>query len=488
MKNLMHSSSVAIVVACLSLGLALPLAASGSAKPREAAAPKDVIARVGDQSITFGEIETMINSSDMVGMPIPPPGAPERNQVRLMLLDKMVSANLLYLDAVKQGLAENPVYRQDLERVSSAMLAALYREKQEHENLKVTDKEIREYHKKNIVEGTPLTADVRTSIEATIRKERFKARKAATQKKLRQGVEIVIDQAKFDPKGDEKRASSEAVARFGRETVTWGELRAAMTDSTKSGTAGYRSGILDEIIDQRLAAAKARAAGMEKDPVYLARFTEFRKVRLISLYKAKLLPGFEPGEQEIRDYYAKHREKILIQESRKIQMVVLKTKQEADDIKKQIKSGKITLFEAAANHSIDPNAKQTLGEMGWVAKGSGFPDLDRMVFALKIDELGGPVESPAGWHLAKVLDKRDARYHDIKDRETQAQARNLLMHERQNQYVVDLREKKIFPVEVYADKFQRLVDKEAGKIAAKRNKAEKTSSAAPIAEKGSANP
>ena len=213
MKNLTYSSSVAVVAACLSLGLTLPLATSASAKPRNAAAPKDVIARIGDQTITFGEIETMINSSDMVGMPIPPPGTPERNQVRLMLLDKMVSANLLYLDAVKQGMADNPVYRQDLERVSGAMLAALYREKQEHANLKVTDREIREYHKNNIVEGTPLTADVRLSIEATIRKERFKARKAATQKKLRQGVEIAIDQARLDPKGDEKRESREAVAR-----------------------------------------------------------------------------------------------------------------------------------------------------------------------------------------------------------------------------------------------------------------------------------
>src|ERR1700686_562474 len=55
--------------------------------------PKDVIARVGDQTISLHEIDTMINSSSVVGLDIPPPGTPERNAARLSLLDKVISAD-----------------------------------------------------------------------------------------------------------------------------------------------------------------------------------------------------------------------------------------------------------------------------------------------------------------------------------------------------------------------------------------------------------
>ncbi|MCP4811703.1 MAG: hypothetical protein GY888_04270, partial [Planctomycetaceae bacterium] len=78
----------------------------------------------------------------------------------------------------------------------------------------------------------------------------------------------------------------------------------------------------------------------------------------------------------------------------------------------------ITIYQAARDHSIDPNARQTLGEMGWVSQGTGFPELDKLTFSLEPETLGGPVESPAGWHLVTVLDLRDALFEDMVDQET----------------------------------------------------------------------
>ena len=46
-------------------------------------------------------------------------------------------------------------------------------------------------------------------------------------------------------------------------------------------------------------------------------------------------------------------------------------------------------------------------------EGTGFADLDKSTFALEPGELGGPVESPAGWHLVQVVDVRDARFTEI---------------------------------------------------------------------------
>lgn len=472
MKNPMKSSFATILTACFFLGIAFPLGASALAKS------KDVIAKVGDQDITFSQIEIMINSSDVVGMPIPTPGTPQRNEVRLLVLDKVISANLLYLDALKKGMQNNPVYQQDMEGFSRAMLAEQYREKQGLGDIKVTDDEVRKFYKNKIAAGTPFTPDVRMAIEARLRKDRFKTRQAALQKQLRQGVEVVIDQTKLDSKGDAARAGTEVVARIGKETITWGELKKALPNSSKSNAEVAKIDTLNTIIDERIAANKAKAARLDRDPTYLAQVGEFKKVHLISLYKAKLLPEMEPTDREVKEYFEKHKEKIQVPESRKIQMVVLKTKAEAEDVKQKIKSGELTIFEAVSKYSIDPNAKLTLGEFGWVAKGTGFPELDRVTFSLKPDELGGPVESPAGWHLVKVLEVRNARLQNIDDKDTWKAVRNMLLHERLDQYVVNLRTQNIFPVEVYKKTFEQLVRQEQDKIDVKRKKLEKTSAPA----------
>ncbi|MEN8207601.1 MAG: hypothetical protein ABFS24_16595, partial [Pseudomonadota bacterium] len=104
-------------------------AATDTAAKPAAGEPLDVIARVGDQAISFREINTMINSAAIVGLSMPELGSPERDTVRLTLLDKLISANLLYLDAVQKGVDQDPDYQQAVEGFRDAILANLYRSK-----------------------------------------------------------------------------------------------------------------------------------------------------------------------------------------------------------------------------------------------------------------------------------------------------------------------------------------------------------------------
>ena len=148
-----------------------------------------------------------------------------------------------------------------------------------------------------------------------------------------------------------------------------------------------------------------------------------------------------------------------MKEVRKVRMVVLKTEPEAQEVKNKIETGEITIFQAVADFSIAPNAARTLGDIGWVRKGSGFPELDRVTFSLGPDEIGGPVESPAGWHLVQILDMRDAAYNDIEDEATRQAARRRYIDEKLDAYVIGLRNKE-FPVEVYDNVFFDLAQQE----------------------------
>jgi len=439
----------------------------------QAKEPDDVIARVGDQTITFSEIDIMINSSAIVGLTLPAFGSPERNTARMTILDKMVSANLLYLDALKKGADKNAVYQHDVQRFSDTMLGSLYKEKYMVGDLTVTEEEVQDFFNNNIEKGTELTDDVKLGIESVIRKNKFKSRTADMRERLREGTTVVLEEENLDPEGDEKRKASMAVARVDQEKITWGEIKIEATHPSKNSRE-KRVEVLNRIIDQRIMTKKAKEAGMEQDPVYLARVKEFKKVRLVNIYRGKLVEEYSPTDQEIKEYFEKNKDKIVVREVRKVQMVVLKTKKEAEEVKKKIDTGEITIYEAALEYSIDPNAKKTLGEIGWVSRGTGFPELDALTFSLEPEKLGGPVESPAGWHLVKVLDIRDAMHQSIEDEGTRKKTRRMIIHEKQDQYVVNLR-KNVFKVEVYEDVIQRLMKEEAERFKAQKEDAMKKS-------------
>ena len=83
--------------------------------------PEDTIARVGDQTITYSELTTMLNSSALVGLSVPALGTPKRSQVMITLLDKVISANLLYLDALEQGTDGKAPYTTDMKHFEEAV-------------------------------------------------------------------------------------------------------------------------------------------------------------------------------------------------------------------------------------------------------------------------------------------------------------------------------------------------------------------------------
>jgi parvulin-like peptidyl-prolyl isomerase len=425
-------------------------------------AADDIIARVGDQTITLKQIDTMLNSSSMIGMSIPPPGSPERNRYRLTLLDKIISANLLYLDALDKGADQNPVYQHDLEQFIDSTLVTMYRQKDLIGEIQISDEEIMAYYDKHInTEETPFTKDVGMAIEASLRNKKYQARLVGQRERLREGIQVVIDEAQLDPAQDSNRDDAAVVARIDQTAITWGEFGPVLAAPVEPGSVEGRVEALNDEIDRRIMLQKARVAGFEKDIGFQARLNEYRKVHLITMYRARLTEELEPTDDEIRAYFKEHQAQITIPEARKIQMVVMMAKEDAERVKQQIESGEITIYEAARDYSVDPNAKKTLGEMGWVEHGTGFPELDALTFSLSLNEIGGPVESPAGWHLVKVLEIRKPSFTDISQRDTWQKTRRMMLKERQDEYTANLR-KNTYKVEVYNQVLNQLLEEEAG--------------------------
>lgn len=456
----------------------LPLFAAGNATSPEAVAGKadeaiesDVVARVGDQDITFREINVAMNSSAIVGISIPALGTPERDAARIIVLDKFVSANLLYLDALKQGTDRDPQYRRAISRFSNAILAGLYRKHIQAGEITIAEEEIQDWLRKNVESGTELTDDVRLQIESRLRREKLHERVAAAANTLRDGVRVKVYEENLSEKDDATRADDAPLADVGDETITWGGFKdriitagkgATMADPLAFESEGRRTALENEI-DVRIMAQKARAAGLDKERLYTKRVGEYSKTLLTNMHRAGVAQGYEPAEPALRDWYEKNRARFLIPEARSLQMVVVKDRKQAEDIRARIVSGEITIFEAARDYSIAANAGRNLGEVGWVNDGELAPELDKAVFMLGPGELSEPVESPAGWHIARVLDVREAKYTDFSNEETRQLVRRDYLHNRLDEYTAQLR-KTQFPVEVYQDRLLALEQQEANMV------------------------
>ncbi len=61
--------------------------------------------------------------------------------------------------------------------------------------------------------------------------------------------------------------------------------------------------------------------------------------------------------------------------------------------------------ELARLHSEDASAAKG-GELGWVAAGDTVPEFERVMNALRDSEVSQPVQTPFGWHLVQVLERR----------------------------------------------------------------------------------
>ncbi|MDR1165863.1 MAG: peptidylprolyl isomerase [Deltaproteobacteria bacterium] len=136
------------------------------------------------------------------------------------------------------------------------------------------------------------------------------------------------------------------------------------------------------------------------------------------------LAGALVTEQEAEDFYNQHQEDAVHgEEARALQITLplpvalgqtdgadsnrAKIKALAENILAQAQSG-IDFMELARRY-MDPMTLSATnnGDMGWVSRGSGFPELENLLFSLEPGEVGGIVETPFSLHIVKVLERRE---------------------------------------------------------------------------------
>ncbi|MEM7147153.1 MAG: peptidylprolyl isomerase [Verrucomicrobiota bacterium] len=149
-------------------------------------------------------------------------------------------------------------------------------------------------------------------------------------------------------------------------------------------------------------------------------------VRQIAYLENRIKPGILVTEDETREWFEQNKNSTNIPEIVRARQIFLSTvgndtperKQLINDIHRQLTAGEKSFEELAQTHSEDDRTKDQGGDLNYFSR-SRLPEaFTTPVFALEIDEISTPFQTPIGWHIVQLTDRKAPRvtaYEDVRD-------------------------------------------------------------------------
>jgi peptidyl-prolyl cis-trans isomerase C len=197
-----------------------------------------------------------------------------------------------------------------------------------------------------------------------------------------------------------------------------------------------RAAALSAVIEIRLLANEAVAKGFDKSPEYLRRMA-FLQQRALHGEVIEKEVAATITDEDIRKRYDTEMANTPPVNEVHARHILVKTKEEADAIVKQLDGG-AKFEDIAKEKSSDPGSGAQGGDLGWFGPGQMVPEFETAAFALEPGSYTKePVQSQFGWHIIKVEDKRAKQppaFEQVKE-----QFRSLLLREKYFALVKQLR-------------------------------------------------
>ena len=190
------------------------------------------------------------------------------------------------------------------------------------------------------------------------------------------------------------------------------------------------STLIDSVFVTRVLANRAKEAGLDKDPAVQKRLQQVQEGFLAELYRAKVEKDTNFGnlDQRARELYQADPAAYVAPEQVYIQQILVSEKgrtpemarARAEEAYKAAKSGKEEFLSYALTYSDEEPPKGGVrGDIGWGNPKQFVPSVGEAVEKLKKGEITPPIESPYGFHVIKLVDRKPAHqlpFDEVKDR------------------------------------------------------------------------
>ena len=133
-----------------------------------------------------------------------------------------------------------------------------------------------------------------------------------------------------------------------------------------------------------------------------------QNIRLNLLVERLLAPQIEITESDLQAYYEEHPDEFVEPEQVHARHILVEEREQAEELLAQLRNG-AKFEDLAREHSVDEQSAEKGGDLGWFARGDMVAPFEEAAFGAEPGTLVGPVESPYGFHLIEVLEKRPER-------------------------------------------------------------------------------
>ena len=214
--------------------------------------------------------------------------------------------------------------------------------------------------------------------------------------------------------------SDDTVAKVGGEKITVEVFKQNLSrrfgpkDSYAKVDSAVKMSLLNKMILNKMKAMDGEALGLENDEKYAADLKMLKSRMFSNRYFEKMIVDKLLSEDDLRAEFEKNKEQvkashILIAYKGAQRSKVNRSKEEAAAIAaklaKRAKNGED--FGTLAEKNSDGPSAKSKGDLGYFSKGRMAPSFEKAAFALKTGEISDVVETPFGFHIIKVLERRD---------------------------------------------------------------------------------
>jgi parvulin-like peptidyl-prolyl isomerase len=217
------------------------------------------------------------------------------------------------------------------------------------------------------------------------------------------------------------------------------ELRDARAGAGEGEAQGdvLRRRVLDELVDRALLLQEARARSIvvgqdQVERAFLRVRSEYpgshfddllaqerlsqaelksrlkEQLTIERLFEQEVFGKLQVVPAEVERYYADHAGEFQEPERVRVLQIVVRTRDEAVQIRDRLKKSPQTFAEVARKSSIGPEGKNG-GDLGYIGRGAGFPEVFDTCFTLPLNQISDVTPSPYGFHLFKVVEKKGAQ-------------------------------------------------------------------------------
>lgn len=166
-----------------------------------------------------------------------------------------------------------------------------------------------------------------------------------------------------------------------------------------------RNQLIQELVSQELFYLDAVKSGLDKDEVYIKEAKKMQDNILKQFAIHNLLKDIKVTEGDLLDYYNGHKDMFKQSESVKASHILIEDEAKANEIVEEINAG-LSFEDAAEKYSTCPSNANG-GDLGYFTKGRMVPEFEAVAFEMEVGEISAPVKTQFGYHIIKVVDKKE---------------------------------------------------------------------------------